>query len=604
MNSHSPAQAAAAVVVGGGTMGAGVAVVLARGGVAVTVVETDAARRDRLLEQISAELAAAGMAGRAQPLRVCAGLADVAWAGVVLVVECITEQLAAKQALFAQLLAHAPADAVLASNSSGLPISAIAAGLPGGERMLGLHFFMPAQLVPLVEVVLGERSDAGRGRWLCGLMRACGSVPVLVRKDRPGFLANRMQHALAREAFALIDEGVASAEDVDAAVRFGFGFRFLAAGPVLQRDHAGIEVHCAAAATIYPSLCNGTEPARALRERVAQGHLGLKTGKGFFDWPEERQQAERARYEGLLRQGLALLAGERQETASAPPAGSASDSDSAHPWRDQPLIVTVAPNGAYKQSRDHAALPITADALAATARACLDAGAAMLHLHIRDAQGRHSLDAQAYREALRIVRRAVGQAMVIQVTSEAAGVYRAAEQIAMVQDLAPEALSVGLREIDQPEIGEAGLQRFFAALARQRCMTQIIVYDLADLRRWQDLRARGVAPDAPWWLLFVLGRYSAGQQSRPGDLLPFVGAHQGSEPWAVCAFGATENSCIAAAAALGGHARVGFENNLLCKDGSPAPDNAALVRQAVQVAQALGRPLASADDIRQRLGAR
>ena len=123
------------------------------------------------------------------------------------------------------------------------------------------------------------------------------------------------------------------------------------------------------------------------------------------------------------------------------------------------------------------------------------------------------------------------------------------------------------------------------------------------VRRWQALRASGVVPDAPWFLLFVLGRYSAGQTSSPRDLLPFLNAHDGNEPWAVCAFGAAENACVAAAAVFGGHARVGFENNLLCKDGSVAPDNAALVRQAVEAATALGRPLATAADIRQRFGA-
>ncbi|MBD9395422.1 3-hydroxyacyl-CoA dehydrogenase family protein [Acidovorax sp. ACV01] len=298
------------VVVGGGTMGADVAVVLARGGARVTVVDPHTARRDLLLPHIAAELDAAGLAASAGPVEVCGSLQDVAWDGVVLVVECITEQLAAKQQLFAELEAIAPASAVLASNSSGFPISAIAHGLPTAQRMLGLHFFMPAHLVPLVEVVLGERSDPTLGQWLHGFMRRCGSVPVLVKKDKPGFLANRMQHALSREAFALIDEGIASPEDVDAAVRFGFGFRFLAAGPVLQRDHAGIEVHCAAAATMYPTLSNTDVPAQALRDRVAKGDLGMKTGKGFFDWPEDRKRAERARYDALLRQGLALLASE------------------------------------------------------------------------------------------------------------------------------------------------------------------------------------------------------------------------------------------------------------------------------------------------------
>ena len=138
----------------------------------------------------------------------------------------------------------------------------------------------------------------------------------------------------------------------------------------------------------------------------------------------------------------------------------------ASQWAD-PLIVTVAPNGAYKQPADHSAVPITPATLATTAKACLDAGAAMLHMHIRDAQGRHSLDVEGYREAQRVVRQAVGDAMVIQITSEAAGVYQAPAQIAMVEALQPEAVSIGLREVDKPEIGEAGLQRFFTGLAQR-----------------------------------------------------------------------------------------------------------------------------------------
>ena len=269
----------------------------------------------------------------------------------------------------------------------------------------------------------------------------------------------------------------------------------------------------------------------------------------------------------------------------------------------QPLIITSAPNGAYKQRSDHAQLPLTPESLAQTAKHCLDAGASMLHLHIRDAQGGHSLDVAGYRQARQAVRAAVGQAMVLQITSEAAKVYQAPAQMAMVRELRPEAVSVGLREVDQPEIGEAGLADFFGWLARERVMTQVIVYDVADMRRWQDLRARGVVPEAPWFLLFVLGRYSAGQTSSPNDLVPFVHAHTGGEPWAVCAFGKTEHACVSAAAALGGHVRVGFENNLYLKDGSLAPDNRALVAQAADAAHSLGRPLATAAQIRERFGA-
>lgn len=300
-----------AVIVGAGTMGADVAVVLARGGCRqVTVVDTRADQREQLSARVRSGLEPLGMADRADRVQVVASLQEVFWEPVVLVIECITEQLAAKQALFAELLQLAPAHSLLTSNSSGIPISAIAEGLPTQERMLGLHFFMPAHLVPLVEVVLGPNSQTEQATRLSDYMRGCGSVPVLVRKDKPGFLANRLQHALSREAFAMIDEGIASPEDVDAAVRFGFGFRFLAVGPVLQRDHAGLEVHCAAAATIYPSLCNSAEPSQALLTRVAQGHLGMKSGEGFYTWTPEQIAAERLRYTTLLQQGLALLAHE------------------------------------------------------------------------------------------------------------------------------------------------------------------------------------------------------------------------------------------------------------------------------------------------------
>ena len=299
-----------AVVVGGGTMGADVAIVLARGGCRVTVVEPQAAQHSAVAQRVQTGLADLELAHRAAQVQTVAGLHEVGWSDARLVVECIPEKLELKQALFAQLVELAWSDAVLTSNSSSFPISAIAQGLPTQERMLGLHFFMPAHLVPLVEVVLGPQTRPDIAQALSDFMRGCGSVPVLVRKDKPGFLANRLQHALSREAFAMIDEGVATPEDVDAAVRFGFGFRYLAAGPVMQRDHAGLDVHCAAAATMYPSLSNTDQPSAALRERVAAGRFGMKAGAGFYDWTPETRQAERERYDQLLRQGLQLLAGE------------------------------------------------------------------------------------------------------------------------------------------------------------------------------------------------------------------------------------------------------------------------------------------------------
>lgn len=269
---------------------------------------------------------------------------------------------------------------------------------------------------------------------------------------------------------------------------------------------------------------------------------------------------------------------------------------------DTPLILTVAPNGAYKTAEQHPALPITPATLADTAKACVDAGAAMIHMHVRRPDGRHLLDAQAYQDATAAVRRAVGQRLVVQITTEAAQVYEPPAQMAVVRDVRPEAVSVGLRELLKPDVPESELHGFFSWLVQENVMTQVILYDEQDVAHWQRLRRDGVIPEAPWFLLFVLGRYTAGQTSSPTDLLPFLYKDDGRYPWAMCAFGPRENACAITAAGLGGHVRVGFENNLFLKDGSTAPDNAALVAQVAQGAQALGRRLATADDVRQRFG--
>jgi 3-hydroxybutyryl-CoA dehydrogenase len=291
-------------------MGADVAQVLARAGCKAIVLEANEARRKLLPDYFARGMTDLGYKNRLDKLSTCATLDDVAWPEIDLVIECIPERLDIKQALFAELAKRARPDALLTSNSSSFPISAIAENLGTAQRMLGLHFFMPAHLVPLVEVILGKASDPTHAETLIKFMRGCGMVPVLVKKDLPGFLANRLQHALAREAFSMIDDGVATAEDVDKAVRFGFGFRFLAAGPVMQRDHAGVEIHAAAAATMYPSLSAATVPARVLRDRVAAGKLGMKAGEGFYRWTQESIAIERKRYDDLLRAGLKLIASE------------------------------------------------------------------------------------------------------------------------------------------------------------------------------------------------------------------------------------------------------------------------------------------------------
>lgn len=298
-------------------MGADVAVVLCRGGCKTTVIESNLERGSKVPKLVQNGLTQLSATQHRDKLSVATSLDDIDWNTVDLVIECIPERLGIKQALFAQLEQLARKDALLASNSSSFPITAIAEGLQTPDRMVGLHFFMPAHLTPLVEVVCGESTTTECAQNLYSFMRQCGMVPVLVKKDLPGFLANRLQHALAREAFSLIDAGVASPEDVDAAVRFGFGFRFLAAGPVLQRDHAGLEVHCAAGATMYPSLAANKEPSQCLSQKVSEGKYGMKTGEGFFKWTPEAITQEKQRYQKTLLAGLELLKSE------LPPVGDA-----------------------------------------------------------------------------------------------------------------------------------------------------------------------------------------------------------------------------------------------------------------------------------------
>ncbi|MFG1345815.1 3-keto-5-aminohexanoate cleavage protein [Xanthobacter autotrophicus DSM 431] len=263
-----------------------------------------------------------------------------------------------------------------------------------------------------------------------------------------------------------------------------------------------------------------------------------------------------------------------------------------------PLIIANAPNGASRTKADHPALPMTAADLARTAAEIAEAGAALIHIHVRDAEGRHLLDADAYREATAAIRAEVGTRLVVQVTSEAAGRYKAPEQIAVVRAVRPEAVSLALREIVPDEASEPAAADFFAWLRREKVFVQIILYSAEEVVRYATLKARGVLGEGEDFPLFVLGRYTAGQVSTPADLLPFLAAGAPPRLWAMCAFGPKENACALVAAGLGGHVRVGFENNLFAPDGTLAANNAAQVRRAAEGARHLGRPLATADDLR------
>jgi 3-hydroxybutyryl-CoA dehydrogenase len=297
-----------AVIVGGGTMGADVAAIFAAGGMGVDIVQRPGKTRDSLPERFARSVTELGSAGNDASLH--DALRDVPWRHAGIVVESVNEDLPLKQRIFAELEALAPAAIPLTSNSSSFPISRIADGLESGQRMLGLHFFMPAHMVPLVEVVRSEATDPGVAQSVFELMQRLHRKPVMVAKDIPGFLANRMQHALMREAWSLIERGIATPEDVDIAVRYGFGFRYVAAGPILQKEMSGLDVNYLASSTVFPDLCNDSKPAAKLAAKVKAGEIGMKTGKGFYDWPAEKIARAKARYQTALKRGLEILKAE------------------------------------------------------------------------------------------------------------------------------------------------------------------------------------------------------------------------------------------------------------------------------------------------------
>ena len=288
-------------------MGVGIIAMFLGHGWKVDVVSRSAGTRDGLPDACGRALAAMGKPADTSGLATYATLPEATWSRIDIVVETVTEDLALKQKLFAEMEALARPDAAITSNSSSFPISEIAKGLQSQGRMLGLHFFMPAHLIPLVEVVRSVHSDVKQAERIGKIMSSLGKRPVQVKKDVIGFLGNRIQGALMREALWLIEEGVASPEDIDATVRLSFGFRYAAAGPIVQKEHSGWDTTCAVAKIIWPDLSNAKGPPPILQRNVDEGRIGFKTKRGFFEWNDESIAKERARYERALRKCLEIF---------------------------------------------------------------------------------------------------------------------------------------------------------------------------------------------------------------------------------------------------------------------------------------------------------
>ena len=267
------------------------------------------------------------------------------------------------------------------------------------------------------------------------------------------------------------------------------------------------------------------------------------------------------------------------------------------------VVIMVAPNGARKTRRDHAALPVSIADTVAEAAQCHASGASALHAHVRGENDEHVLDAGLYRELLAEMSRQV-PGMLIQITSEAVGIYAPVEQVTCIQAVVPRMVSMCLREIssnfEQPEYA----QQFFEWCDENAVHVQHIVFSAEEFQHFLDYREQGVIPREHRCVLFVLGRYNVNFQSEPADLQPFLQYDLAGLDWFTCAFGHQEQQCVMAAIDAGGHARIGFENNLYLPNGELAANTAALVSSLVDAMQEKGLLPASGSAARQLLGVR
>ncbi|MCW3836200.1 3-hydroxyacyl-CoA dehydrogenase family protein [Sphingomonas canadensis] len=281
-------------VIGGGLMGVGIAQVFASAGHEVAVHEPFDQVRATVAERLRADLElAGGDPAAAARVTVTADIAE-AVASAAFVTEAAPERIEIKRAIFAGLIAHAPRNAILASNSSVMPIGSIAAGLDTADRIVGTHWWNPAPLIPLVEVIQGSHTSDETVTITMALLESIGKAPAHVRKDVPGFVANRLQHALWREAIAMVADGVCDARTLDHCVKNSFGMRLPVLGPLENADLVGLDLTLDIHRTIIPELDRSAGPHPHLAALVAAGRLGFKSGEGFRPWTDAEKAELRA----------------------------------------------------------------------------------------------------------------------------------------------------------------------------------------------------------------------------------------------------------------------------------------------------------------------
>jgi 3-hydroxybutyryl-CoA dehydrogenase len=295
-------------VIGAGMMGVGIAQIFALAGHEVALQDAFSEALERAPSALRANLTflaenGLGRLDEVEPavarVRTTADLAD-AVQGAAFVVECVFEDLELKRGLFKQLDELCPPETILCTNTSVMSVTQIGERAVHKERVVGTHFWNPPYLIPLVEVVrTAHVADEAVDRVMT-LLRGVGKRPIDCKKDVPGFVANRLQHALWREAISIVEHGIADAETVDESIRFGPGLRLPVLAPMENADMVGLDLTLAIHEYILPHLEASGEPSPLLRDKVAAGDLGFKSGRGFQDWPPEKADASRRRLLGYL----------------------------------------------------------------------------------------------------------------------------------------------------------------------------------------------------------------------------------------------------------------------------------------------------------------
>jgi len=280
------------LVAGSGVMGRGIANGFARAGVPVAVLRREAGR----------------VAGLDAGVEVVATLPE---APPELTIESIPEIAELKRELYGRIEAAWGGATILASNTSGLDLQALADDLAHPESFVGIHYFQPADVAPLVEVARVRQTLPDVLERAAGLIRAKGKRPIVLHEPIPGLLINRLQHAVLHEAYWLIEQGICTAADVDLVAKELLGPRMSVTGLIEQKDISGLDTHALAQAAIVPALHHGDEPRAVLQDKYKAGELGVKTGTGFYDWRNWDIDRHRAQASGLLGRLLALLAEQR-----------------------------------------------------------------------------------------------------------------------------------------------------------------------------------------------------------------------------------------------------------------------------------------------------